>query len=103
LVDKARCRHGAALAMTTIYPELSLAYTDGPLELEWIANHLPVELAIFDPQLGFHAVLVTGTRQPALLQLQNSSFDEIYWGELEKILPPPQVRCCRSFVLAGSQ
>jgi hypothetical protein len=99
LIDKARCRHGSALAVETVYGELSLAHEDGPLELEWIATHLPVQLTIFDPQLGFHATLVTGVRQPALLQLQNASFDEIYWSELEKILPPPQVRRCRSFGL----
>lgn len=63
LVDLVKCRYGGAIGIENSYSKLGLSYEDGPLELDWIKNNLPVNLSIVDSPKGFHSVLVEYVKQ----------------------------------------
>lgn len=101
LVDYTKCRNGGALHVKKAYPILELYYKDGPLNPSWIKKNLPIQLAIRDPKLGCHDVLVDKASDDEL-RLVNFSGpnDVITWKHLSTILPAwDQHRICRSFRL----
>lgn len=100
LADLVCCRVGAAIQVHRAYPKLGLLYEDGPLELDWIKEHLPVELCYYDSRFGFHAVLVTEVLSDYTLMIVNGSRDTIFWHSFLKFRPPKtnkHFQTCRSF------
>lgn len=98
LVDIAKCRYGAAINIFECYPILGLSYTDGPLKdmpLEWVKNHLPVEIGYNDPKFGFHSALIVGVEDDEVLAI-NASWDKMKWYDIY-FYPHEYNRTLRSF------
>lgn len=94
------CKIGSAIMVTIAYPHLGLEYENGPvspISLEWIKEHLPVEIAYYDPMHGFHAALIVGVDGDEI-DLVNAAWDKIKWNEIV-FCKWPYNRRCRSFKL----
>ena len=103
LVDYTKCRNGSAICVKKAYPILELFYEDGPLNPDWIKDNLPVVLAIRDPKLGGHAVLVVEASDDELRLVNFSEPEDVIgWIQLSTMLPTwDRHRTCRSFQLKG--
>jgi len=100
LVDIAKCRYGSAINIIECHPILGLYSINGPLKnmpLEWVKNHLPVEIGYSDPKFGFHSALIIGAEGDEVLGI-NASWDKIKWADIY-FYPHDYNRTLRSFEL----
>ncbi len=58
LVDFACARHGSVIGVDKVMKKLKLDYKPGPAIFNWIERHLPVEVCIHHPKLGYHCVCI---------------------------------------------
>lgn len=82
LVDLVGCRNGAAIGVEKAYPSLGLTFEDGIRDLKWVTGRLPVEIAYFDEQFGFHSALVACVAG-GYIALVNSSRPYLRWDEIK--------------------
>lgn len=96
-----KCQHGPAIDIEKSYPILKLDFEDGPIDLIWIKNNLPVELALHDPKKGFHSGLVINVNLDEL-ELVNCSVSIITWEEILNWIPTHiHNQRCRSFKMGS--
>lgn len=102
-MDLSKARFEAALNVEEAYPFLGMDYIDHfSLDLEWIKNNLPVELAICSPTLGFHSILVVGATKNCLRVINHTGRRFLKWSEVLEQKPPEHVMRVRSFKLRGT-
>lgn len=97
LVDETCGRVGACIGVEKAYPELGLSFKCGPTSLRWIKRNLPVEIGIFDPKYGFHAVLIVAVRGRQV-KLVNGWQGWVSWKIIRRLLPKwEHQRTCHSY------
>lgn len=92
------CKNGSAIMVNAAYPQLGLDYETGPvdpLSIEWIKDHLPVQITYYDPKHGFHAALIVGVDGDEVV-LVNAAWDKIKLSDIE-LCKWTYNRMCRSF------
>jgi len=105
LVDLTCGRVGACINVEKAYPILGIEYTDGPVDIEWITNNVPVQLTVLDPKNGRHAILITkvdhgGLEYGSIFDIVNGAEKQLESLELSKRLPSwDNNRLCRTFKL----
>ena len=108
LVDLTAGRNGACINVHRAYQFLGITYIDGPVgwkgsddnfSIEWVKNHLPVEVGTLESKKGFHCSLITKV-SGYKLKLVNHYKKWFTLKEMESMFPPCNYqRICRSFGL----
>jgi len=101
LADLVCCKSGSAIQVYKAYPQLGIVHEDGPLELDRIKKHLPVEVSYYDPDFGHHSVLVVSVLYGFNMKIINGFSETLSWDWFLQNRPPKtnkHFQTCRSFI-----